>query len=85
MTGIRQRRLWLLVAAIAIVAVLCLLVQQTHSSNSVVWLAILPVFFIGLLFPLDTPWRAAIRSAGSALEPLFHRSSLQRPPPVRLG
>jgi hypothetical protein len=86
MTEIRQRRTWFLIAAIAIVAVLCLLlVPQAHSGNGTAWLAVLPVFFIGLIVPLDTPWRVADLFSGRAPECAFERSSFQRPPPVRLG
>jgi hypothetical protein len=86
MTEIRQRRVALLVAAIAIVAVLFLLLApQAHSGNSVAWLIILPVFFIGLLLPLGPLWHAADLSAGRASESAIQRSSFQRPPPFRLG
>jgi hypothetical protein len=86
MTEMRQRRGWFLIAAVAIVAVLLLLLlPQAHSGNAAAWLAVLPVFFIGLIFPLGTPWRVADLFSGRAPESPFRRSSFQRPPPVRLG
>jgi RsiW-degrading membrane proteinase PrsW (M82 family) len=85
MSGIRQRRVWLLIAAIAIVAVLLLLfVPQVHSGNGSAWCAVLPIFFIGLLFPLSTPRCMEDLFSGRALESPFQRISFQRPPPFRL-
>ena len=86
MTGMRQRRVALLVAAIAIVAVLFLLLApQGHAGNSAAWLIILPVFFVGLLLPLGPLWHAADLTSGRASESAFQRSSFQRPPPFGLG
>jgi hypothetical protein len=86
MTGIQHRRIWVLVASIAIVAVLFLLLApQGHAGNSAAWLIILPVFFVGLLLPLGPLWHAADLTSGRASESAFQRSSFQRPPPFRLG
>jgi hypothetical protein len=86
MTEVGQRRVALLVAAIAIVAVLFLLLApQAHSGNSAAWLIILPVFFVGLLLPAGPLWRAADLTSGRASESSFERSSFQRPPPFPLG
>jgi Na+/melibiose symporter-like transporter len=81
-----HRRIWLLIAAIAIaVALVLVLVPQSHSGPANVWLAMLPVFFVGLLVPLclisvleslDGDRVAAV----PALQPYF-----QRPPPLRLA
>src|ERR1700677_521461 len=50
MTRDRNEHKWLLIAAIAItVALVLLLVPQTHSGHASVWLAVLPVLFIGLV------------------------------------
>lgn len=81
-----QRHTRLLITVIAMIAVLfLLLVPQAHSGNSTAWLAILPVFFIGLIFPLCVPLRVADLSCGRAPEAFFRRASLQRPPPAPLG
>jgi hypothetical protein len=82
MTETQQRRAWLLVAAIAIVTVLLLLlVPQAHSASSVQWLAVLPVFFIGLLFSLDTPSKIGDLSTSYPPEAPSLRSYFERPPP----
>jgi hypothetical protein len=86
MAEIRQRRVDLLIAAIAIVAVLLLLLApHGHAGNSAAWLILLPVFFIGLMLPLAPLWRAADLVSHDASESAFERSSFQRPPPLRLG
>jgi len=85
-TGIQHQRIWLLVAAIAIVAVLFLLLApQTHAGNPAAWLILLPVYFVGLLLPVGPLWRTADLTSGRAPESAFQRSSFQRPPPFRLG
>jgi cell division protein FtsW (lipid II flippase) len=83
----RHQRIWLLVAAIAIVAALVLmLVPQAHSGHAANWLAILPVLFVGLLTPL-TLSSAVLATNDSvriprapALQPSF-----QRPPPLTIA
>jgi hypothetical protein len=86
MSEIRQRRAVFLVAFIAIAAVLFLLLApQAHSGNSTAWLIVLPVFFVGLLLPLNPLWRAADHASDHAPESAFQLASFQRPPPVRLG
>jgi len=81
-----QRRIWLLVAAIAIAfALVLLLVPQSHSGPANAWLAMLPVFFVGLLVPfsllavLYALDEDRVTSA-PALQPLF-----QRPPPLSIA
>jgi len=80
----RHQRAWLLIAAIAIAAALVLmLVPHAHAGNETVWLAILPVLFVGLISPLSvSPVPASFElcraSDAPALQPSF-----QRPPPFR--
>jgi hypothetical protein len=80
-----HRRRWLLVAAIAIAAALVLmLAASAHSGSAAVGLAVLPVWFVGLIVPLSlltVPQRFDHRRAFNtpALQPSF-----QRPPPFRL-
>ena len=81
-----QRQIRLLIAVIAIAAVLSvLLVSHAYAGHSTVWLAILPVFFLGLAFPLRAPSRVADLGSGRARETFFLRISFQRPPPALLG
>ncbi|HEX3942207.1 MAG TPA: hypothetical protein VHX11_12045 [Acidobacteriaceae bacterium] len=84
MSGIRQRRGWLLVAAIAIgAALLLLLVPHAHSGAA--WLAVLPVLFAGVISPLSLLSPLAYVYLGRAPESPFRPFSFQRPPPIRLG
>jgi hypothetical protein len=86
MTRRQDRRVWLLIAAIAIVVALLLtLVPHAHSGNATDLLAILPILFIGVAFSLDQ------------FSPLIHfrsdrvpetpplADSFQRPPPPHLA
>lgn len=82
----RQQRIWLWIAAIAIVvALVLLLVPQAHSGGPGAWLALLPVLFIGVAAPLRLlefldrfdPER---RADAPAFEPSF-----QRPPPLEIA
>jgi len=50
----RQRRGWILIAAIAIgIALLFMLLPHGHSGGSPDWLAILPILFVGVISPLS--------------------------------
>jgi|HubBroStandDraft_1064217.scaffolds.fasta_scaffold33225_2 hypothetical protein len=86
MNRLGHRRIWLLIAAIAIVfALVAMLVPQTHSAPADGWLAMLPMFFVGLLVPfrllsvLDSLDEDRVTEV-PALQPSF-----QRPPPLRLA
>jgi hypothetical protein len=80
-----HRRKWLLVAAIAIAAALVLmLAASAHSGSAAVWLAVLPVWFVGVIAPLKLlavpQWFDQSRAFDApALQPSF-----QRPPPFWL-
>jgi hypothetical protein len=81
----RQHRVWLMVAAIAIVAALVLmLIPHGHAGNPTAWLAILPVVFIGLITPLNLSSPLAAFDLARAPEVPAFRPSFQRPPPIRL-
>ena len=82
----RHQRAWLLVAIFAIaVALVLMLVPHAHSGHVDVWLAVLPILFIGVIWPfrllqaLEYLDLACISDA-PALQPTF-----QRPPPFRLA
>ena len=54
MTQVRQRRGWILVAAIAIgVALALLLALNAHSGGAGALVAILPLLFVGMISPLS--------------------------------
>jgi hypothetical protein len=81
----RQRRAWVLIAAIAIgIALLCLLIPHDHSS-SVDWLAILPLLFAGIISPLSLLAPLADEYVGLAPAAPALPSRFQRPPPFRLA
>jgi hypothetical protein len=81
----RQRRAWLLIAAIAVaVALVCLLIPHGNSGSADL-LAILPLLCVGVISPLSllAPLSFAYDSRtpnAPALPILF-----QRPPPFRLA
>lgn len=82
MIRLEQRRAWFLVAAIAIgIAILLLLVPQADHHGQTAWLALLPVFFIGLITPLSLISPAAYLHLGFTPESPVLSSSFQRPPP----
>lgn len=87
MNGIRQRRAWLLVAAIAIgAALLLLLAPHAHSGSSTAWLAILPALYVvEAISPLSLLSPLAYLYVGRVPDAPFRPSSFQRPPPIRLG
>ncbi|MDR3774744.1 MAG: hypothetical protein P4L26_15425, partial [Terracidiphilus sp.] len=80
----RQRRGWILIAAIAIgFALLCLLVPQGHAGSAADYAAILPLLFAGLISPLSLFAPLALAYAGRVPQaPVLH-PSFQRPPPLR--
>ena len=86
MNGFRQKkRAWLWIATAAIVlALIALLVPHGTGNAQPELLALLPVFFVGLIAPhVLTPVSPALCPENApdapALAPLF-----QRPPPTRL-
>ena len=82
----RQRRGWLLIAAIAIgIALVCLLVPHTHSGNGADWLAILPLLFAGIISPLTLLAPLAYAYVGRAPAAPVLPTLFQRPPPFRIA
>jgi hypothetical protein len=81
----RQRRGWVLIAAIAIgIALVCLLIPHDHSGGAD-WLAILPFFFAGVISPLSLLSPLACEYVGRAPNTPALPSRFQRPPPLRLA
>jgi len=78
----RQRRGWILIAAIAIgIALACLLALHGHSGASPDWLAILPIFLVGVVSPLSLLSPLTCAYAGRKPDAPALPSRFQRPPP----
>jgi uncharacterized membrane protein len=81
----RQRRGWILIAAIAIgFALLLLLVPHGHSGAAD-FVAILPLLLAGVISPLSLLSPLAHVYAGRVPEAPELAASFQRPPPSRRG
>jgi hypothetical protein len=80
----RQRRGWVLIAAIAIgIALVCLLIPHSHSGSAD-GLAILPLLFAGVISPLSLLAPLATEYVGRTPAAPALPSRFQRPPPFRL-
>ena len=78
----RQRREWILVAAIAIgVAVLCLVALHASSADAGVSAAILPLLFVGIISPLSLLSPMVCVYAGRTPDAPALPTLFQRPPP----
>jgi len=81
---VRHQRAWLLVAVIAIVAALMLmLAANAHSGSSAIWLAVLPVWFVGLILPLSLLPVPVCSISSRAFDAPALQPTSQRPPPLR--
>ena len=82
----QHRRGWLLLAAIAIgFAIVLLMVPHGHSTVDADWLAILPIFFVGLISPLSLLSPMAFMYIGHRPDAPALPESFERPPPFRLA
>ncbi len=82
----RQRRGFVLIAAIAIgIALLLLLVPQGHPRGAADYAAILPLLFVGIISPLSLFAPLAFGYAGHVPQAPQPHSSFQRPPPFLRG
>ena len=82
----RQRRMCLLIAAIAIgIALVCLLIPHSQSGDGADWLAILPLVFVGFISPLSLLAPLAYEYVGRVPDAPVLPASFQRPPPFRLA
>jgi hypothetical protein len=78
----RQRRGWVLVAAIAIgVALALLLALNAHSGDAGALVAILPLLFVGIISPLSLLPPLAFAYVGRVPDAPALPASFQRPPP----
>jgi hypothetical protein len=81
----RQRRGWLLIAAIAIgFALVCMLIPHGHSGSAD-WLVILPLVLAGVISPLSLFAPLAFEYTGRASDAPLLPTRFQRPPPFRLA
>jgi len=86
MTREQNQRAWLMIAVIAIViALVGLLVPHGHSGDAGIWLAILPLLFVGMISPLSLLSPMAYMYLGRTPDAPPLPASFQRPPPIRLG
>jgi len=86
MNRLEHRRAWFLVAAIAIGAALVLmLIPNPHPGSAGGWLAILPIFFVGVVSPLSLLSPLAFIYLGRKPVAPARPPSYQRPPPLRLA
>ena len=81
----QDRRAWLLVAAIAIMAALVLLLVPHGHSGDAAWLAILPILFAGFISPLSLFSPMAYLYLGRTTDAPVLPASFQRPPPFQLA
>jgi hypothetical protein len=84
MSVFQQKRVWFWIAFAAIVIALVGLIVPNAISNSPdqpLWLALLPVFFVGVIAPLSILPLIALLTLGHAPEPPALAPSFQRPPP----
>jgi hypothetical protein len=80
----RQRRGWILIAALAIgFALLLLLVPHGNPGNSADFVAILPLLLVGIISPLSLLAPLAFAYAGRVPQAPVLAPSFQRPPPRR--
>jgi hypothetical protein len=82
----QQKRGWILLAAIAIgFAIVLLMIPHGHSTGDADWLAILPIFFVGIISPLSLLSPLAYIYTGRTPDAPALPASFQRPPPFRLA
>jgi fucose permease len=82
----RHRRAWVLIAAIAIVAVLLLmLAPHGPAGYADVWFAVLSIWFIGVIFPFRLSHSLECFNLHCTTDALASQPSFQRPPSFRLA
>ena len=80
----RQRRGWILIAALAIgFALLLLLVPHGNSGNAADFAAILPLLLVGIISPLSLFAPLVFTYPGRVPQAPVLAPSFQRPPPRR--
>ena len=85
MLEIRQRRGWVLIAAIAIGFALLLMLAPHGHSGAADFVAILPLLLVGIVSPLSLLGLLAFSYAGPVPQAPELAPSFQRPPPFLQG
>jgi len=85
MREIRQRRGWVLIAAIAIGFALLLMLAPNGHSGGADFVAILPLLLVGFISPLSLLGRLEYVYAGRVPQAPELAPSFQRPPPFLRG
>lgn len=84
MNAFRQKRVWFWIAMAAIaIALIALIVPHGHRTAQSDWLALLPVFFIGLIVPFTLAHLVKFLALGRTPESPLLAPTFQRPPPFR--
>jgi hypothetical protein len=82
----QHKRTWVLIAAIAIVAALVLmLVPHGDAGHADLWLAVLPILFIGVIAPLRLLRSPECFDLSRSTDAPALQPSFERPPPFRLA
>jgi len=76
---------WIAVAAVAIAVIALLVPHAGNTADQQTWLALLPVFFLGLIAPVSVRQLMAVLTIGYAPEAPALAPTFQRPPPARLA
>jgi len=85
MMRVLRERGWLLIAAMAIAVVLVfLLAPHAHGIDGGAWMAILPIFFAGVISSLSLLSPLGVVYLGRVPDSPVLPVSFQRPPPFRL-
>lgn len=83
MNALQQKRGWMWVAVFAIgIALLALLIPHGHGSDPGVWLATLPLLFVGVISPLSLLSPLAFLYLGRTPDAPALPATSQRPPPL---
>ena len=85
MAGTWHRKAWFLIAALAICAALLLMLLPYHQAGAAAWLAMLPIFFVGMISARGLLVSLANVYAARVPDPPALPSSFQRPPPIQLA
>ena len=76
---------WIAVAAAAVAVIALLLPHNGSSAAQQTWLALLPVFFVGVVAAFSVQSILAVLSIGHAFQAPALAPSFQRPPPAHLA
>jgi NADH:ubiquinone oxidoreductase subunit 6 (subunit J) len=85
-TKLQYRRIVFLVAAIAtLIALVLMVLPQSHQADHDAWAAILPLLFVGLISPLALLGLVAFFNESRTPDAPILAASFQRPPPFLIA